>query len=215
MPKKKTIKDLSTQTVSTDISPLNDSHVNRIRKEFAFLDSYNIQVGIEDAIYWYKLLAQMPREPTSKQSNIRLNFVQDKISELTCTLNSLSHAEKTLITRESANRPQKFCANSSIDNLNELSLQIGAAQSKLDDVTDKVGFNQKTHQSVFLSTLYTVYEDGTGQKVKYWYDNYETKYRGSFVEFCEYVINIYSLNTRNSSIGEFVKNMRKAASKKS
>lgn len=215
MAKIKIITDLSTKTVSTDISILDDNHVDDIRKKFCFLDSYNIQAGIDDAKVSYQLLSKIPKEPTTKQSNKRLDFIQDKISELSCALNNLSFKEKTSIMTASENRPQKIYINDCVDYLNELSLQIVVAQLNQDDTTDRVGRNKKTHQSFFLSKLYSVYEDGTKQKVKCWYDDCEIKYKGAFVEFCEYVINIYGLGITNSSIGDFVKNKRKTISKKS
>ena len=209
MPKKKTITDLSTRTVSTGISILDDSHVNKIRKEFSFLADYNIQQGIDDAVVWYKLLSQMPKEPTPKQSNIRLSFIQDKISELTGALDNLSLKEKISIMRVAENRPQKFKANDTIDYLNELSLQIAVAQSKEGNVVGKVGRNKKTQQSVFLNTLYSVYADGTGQGIKCSYSDYETRYISDFVWFCEYVIDIYDLPIGNSAIGEFTQKKNK------
>lgn len=209
MPKKKTITDLSTRTVSTDISILDDTHVNKIRKEFSFLADYNIQQGIDDAVVWYQLLSKMPKEPTPNQSSKRLDFIQHKISELTSAIDNLSLKEKISIMRVAENRPQKFKTNDTIDYLNELSLQIAVAQSKEGNVVGKVGRNKKTHQSVFLNTLYSVYEDGTGQGIKCSYSDYETRYISDFVIFCEYVIDIYHLPIGNSAIGEFTQKKNK------
>ncbi len=213
MPKKKTITDLSTRAVSTDISKLDDKHIEYIREKFNFLESYNIQVELDYAATNYHLFSKMPKKPTPIQSNERLGFIQNKISELTCALNNLSQSERHAIMDVSENRPQKFFANETIDYLNELSLQIAVAQSRQGDVVSKAGRKKKTHQSVFLDTLYSVYEDGTGKKVKCWYNDCENQYKGDFVAFCEYVIKIYRLPAFNSSIGDFVKNKRKTTAK--
>ena len=207
MPKKKTIDNLSTQTVSTNISTLNDSHVNRIRKEFAFLDSYNIKAGIEDAVARYKLISKMPKEPTPKKSNKRFSDIQVMASALASSFGNLSQKEKIYLMRASESSQKKFSADDAVDYLNEISLQMVIAQSQQDDA-GKVGRNKKTHQPVFINKLFSVYQNGTEKKVTCSYSELEGRYQSDFVRFCEYVIDIYNLDIGNSAIGELTRKIK-------
>jgi len=217
MPKKKQFKDLATRIVSTEVSILNDRDVNEIKDKFNFLNEYNIAVELDYAVTHFHLISKLPKEPTPKQSSKRLSDIQNKIYELTDILSNISQSENILIMEVSENRPQKFSANDTIDYLNELSAQIEGAKSKLENVINKGGRPKITHQSVFLTMLYSVYKNGTGLKITCSYSELEAQYQSDFVRFCEYVNNIYALGVSNSAIGEFTqeKNKKEKLKKKS
>lgn len=207
MPKKRIFKDLSTKTVSVDMVSITGEVTDRLKEKFNFNNDFNMSALINDINSWYKLILQLPKDTTAKQTAERLSDLHDQIKALISTIGKLSYEEKFLLIRTSEKAEVKFLPSETEEYLKQLACHAFMAIPEVHN--NNGGRPKKIESKIVISKLYWAYKQGTGNQPTCSDSNPRSSKRHSslFIDFCEEIIGLLGMGITNSTIGRVTRKL--------
>lgn len=165
---------------------ISESQLRILREDYQFSDSYDFEMELNNAAFWYSIASSSISNPPIKDIRHNLNSLKSRIKKLQESFKVLGQSEYDFMNR--------YLGDMDINSFeDQLHNWFNIAYFAHGDSVRYVGKKhaEKGPLRVFIRDLHKIYQEGTGQKDKCSKGTKENGYKIRNTKFIRFVLKIF------------------------